>query len=150
MAKSKKGYNKPIRNRGEDVGEAPGGPYSYKPEDQYRDESQERFIMRKEVRNVTNEMYRDEQRRDERAFQRAKAIGQEFYAGLDPRRRQEVADSGMIQEDHTQMANLPRQARHFEYPQAGYYSTPYIDSTVRGIESDRDDNNYDMRRYRSK
>jgi len=150
MAKVKKerDFNKPIRNRGEDIGEAAGGPYDFRPQNQYLDESQERFIMRKEVRNVTNEMYRDEQRRDERAFQRLKEIGQEFYAGLDPRRRQEVADSGMIQEDHTQMANLPRQARHFEYPKSEYYSTPYIADSLRGIELDRDDDGYNMRRYR--
>jgi hypothetical protein len=147
MAK-KNGYNKQIRNRGEDIGLSSGGPYDYRPENQFDDKSQERFIMRREVRNVTNEMFREAQRRDERAFERLKAISGEFYAGLDPRRRQEVADSGMIQEDHTQMANLPRQARHFEYPKAGYYSTPYIADSLRGIDNQSDDDGYPTVRFR--
>lgn len=152
MAKRKdprvnEGFNRAVRNRGEDIGRAPGGPYDYRPEDQYEDRSQERFLERKEVRSITNEMYRDAQRRDERAFERLKAISGEFYAGLDPRRRQEVADSGMIQEDHTQMANLPRQARHMEYPKAVYYTTPYIDDSLRGTTDRPDDNGYSMKRF---
>jgi len=46
----------------------------------------------------------------------------------DPRRRQELADGGMVREDQAAMANLPRQAVHHEYPRLGYYSSPYIDS----------------------
>lgn len=49
----------------------------------------------------------------------------------DPRRRQELADGGMVREDERAMANLPRQAIHHEYPRLGYYSTPYIDSLGR-------------------
>jgi len=147
--RKKDGYNKQIRNRGEDIGVAPGGPYDYKMENQYEDRSQERFIMRREIRNTTNEMFRDEQRRDERAFERLRAIGGEFYAGLDPRRRQEVADSGMIQEDHTQMANLPRMARHFEYPRSEYYSTPYVPDMLRGTSDESDDDGYTMKRFKN-
>jgi len=148
MAK-KNGYNKPIRNRGEDVGEAAGGPYDYRMENQFQDRSQERFIDRREIRGTTDEMFRDAQRRDERSFERIRAISGEFYAGLDPRRRQEVADSGMIQEDHTQMANLPRMARHFEYPRSEYYSTPYLDDTRRGTTDIPDDDGYSMARYKN-
>lgn len=35
---------------------------------------------------------------------------------IDPRRMQEYRDGGMIHEDHTAMANLPRMAQHHEYP----------------------------------
>lgn len=125
MAK-KDGFKKAIRNRGEDIGEArPLAPYDYQT-------GKTRAIDRPEVRQTFDEMYRDQQRRDERAMQRLRAIGQEFYAGVDPRRKQEVADAGMIREDHNAMANLPTQARHYEYTKAGYYTTPYIDSLLRG------------------
>ncbi len=40
-----------------------------------------------------------------------------FYDHIDPRRRQEMADSRMIQEDHRQVANLPREFIHQEYNQ---------------------------------
>lgn len=40
-----------------------------------------------------------------------------FYDHIDPRRRQEKSDSRMIQEDHRQVANLPREFIHQEYNQ---------------------------------
>lgn len=39
-----------------------------------------------------------------------------FYAEVDPRRRVDLADGGMVREDRAAMANLPRQAIHCEYP----------------------------------
>ncbi len=143
MAKeNKKGFKRPIRNRGEDVGYdlPPRFGYDYMTADQYEDRSQERAIRRHEVRSTYNTMYRDAQQRDQRAFARVRDVESEFWAGIDPRRRQEVADGGLVQEDHTQIANLPRQAIHHEYPQAGYYSTPYIDDTLRGEDPELDDN----------
>ena len=61
---------------------------------------------------------------------RIKNMQNAFYAGLDPRRRKEVADSGMIQEDHRAMSNLPENFTHTEYPtrKTAFYSDPYIDS----------------------
>lgn len=50
-----------------------------------------------------------------------------FYAGLDPRRRQEMSDGGMVQEDPDGMANLSEKFIHKEYPRVGYYNNPYID-----------------------
>jgi hypothetical protein len=45
-----------------------------------------------------------------------------FYNNVDPRRKQELADSRMIQEDHKAMANLSDKAIHkqfnaWEYPE---------------------------------
>ncbi len=34
---------------------------------------------------------------------------------IDPRRMQEYKDGGMIYEDHSAIANLPRKAQHHEY-----------------------------------
>lgn len=38
-----------------------------------------------------------------------------FYGQIDPRRKQEVADSRMIQEDHNAMANLSPRAINREF-----------------------------------
>ena len=137
----KKGFAKPIRNRGEDINEpARNMSYDYMPQDQYQDRSQERSIKRHEVRSVYDAMYQLEQRRDQRAFNRVTDASNEFYAGIDPRRRQEIGDGGMVREDHAKMANLSQQAIHCEYPKAGYYATPYIDSMLRGVDPENDDN----------
>lgn len=50
---------------------------------------------------------------------------------VDPRRRQELADGGMVREDRRAIANLPERASHYEYPRLGYYSNPYIDSITK-------------------
>ena len=133
------GYNSPIRNRGENVGEASRDinvPYDYNPN--YT--SEERPIRRREIRDIYSEMYQDEQRRDQRALDRILDARSEFFAGIDPRRRQEAADAGMIQEDHNAIANLSGTPIHREYPKAGYYSTQYLDDIMRGGKLFGDDN----------
>jgi|SRR6266850_2814374 len=100
---------------------------------------QERAIRRHEARDVYPEIYKLSQKRDQRAFARPRDLEGEFFAGLDPRRRQELADGGMVQEDHRAMANLPREEIHHEYPQAGYYFTPFIDASHRGVDQMGDD-----------
>ena len=62
-------------------------------------------------------------------FERVMSEASDLYAGIDPRRRREVADSGMVQEDHTKIANLPSRPIHTEYKRFGFYSTPYIDDS---------------------
>lgn len=94
---------------------------------------QERAIKRHESREKYADLYRLSEKRDQRAFARTTDMENEFYAGIDPRRRQELSDGGIVNEDMNAMANLPVQAVHHEYPQAGYYSTPYLDATMRGI-----------------
>jgi hypothetical protein len=69
---------------------------------------------------------------DARALARVADPASDWFAGLDPRRRQEVADSGMIRPDMKEMANCPRQAIHHEWPKIWYYQNPYIDDTVVG------------------
>ena len=105
----KEGYKKAIRNRGEDIGYPmpPAQGYDYMPEDQYSDRSQQRAIRRHEVRNRYVQMYDLEQERSQRAFDRVRDMENEFFAGVDPRRRRELADGGMVREDHVAMANLP-------------------------------------------
>ena len=143
MAKKKSpksnGFNSPIRNRGEDVGQATRDiniPYDYSPDFT----ATERAIHRKKIREVYAQMYRNEQERDQRSLDRVMDARNEFYAGIDPRRRQEVADSGMVQEDHRAIANLSPVPVHREFPKAGYYSTQYLDDIMRGAKLFDDDN----------
>ncbi len=82
----------------------------------------EQLFMQEKVR-------KDADRRNEIAMQRLRDIGYMFYAGTDYRRRQELADGNMIQEDHNAMANLPMQSRHYEYKKAHYYSNPFFDNS---------------------
>jgi len=139
-----------VTNRGEDRSEPRQNMnYDYMPESQYDSRSQERAIRRFEARDHYREIYDLEQRRDQRDFERTKEMENEFYAGVDPRRRGELADGGMVREDHKAMANLPRQAIHCEYPQAGFYETPYLDALVRGIDESPDDDGTFHSRYQN-
>jgi len=137
------------RNRGEDIGTPQSREmYDYRPSNQYLDKSQERAITRHEIREEYANVYQLEQERNQRAFERTKELRNEFFGGIDPRRRSEIADGGMVREDHLAMSNLPRQAIHCEYPQAPFYKTPYLDDTVRGYDSRLDDDGSSMRRRR--
>lgn len=51
-----------------------------------------------------------------------------FYTGIDPRRRQEMADSHMVAEDNQAMANLSERAIHREYPRISWYTNPFLDA----------------------
>lgn len=96
----------------------------------------QRSAKRDEVRADYSVFEQDRDRNVAYAYERARQIGGEFGGGLDPRRRQEVADGGLIREDLTAMANLPRMAQHHEFPANGYYMTPYLDDTR--IEGEQD------------
>lgn len=54
-----------------------------------------------------------------------RALSAAFFAQVDPRRRPDLADGGMVREDRAAMANLPRQAIHCEYPAPGFKPTRY-------------------------
>ena len=43
------------------------------------------------------------------------SMSMSFYENVDPRRRQELTDARMIQEDHTAMANAPTRFIHEEF-----------------------------------
>lgn len=73
------------------------------------------------------EVFRDELRREDMKLTRIRYPEDT----CDPRRRQELADGGMVREDRNAMANLSNRAIHHEYPRLQYYSSPYIDSLAR-------------------
>jgi len=62
----------------------------------------------------------------------------EFYAGMDARRRQEIEDMGMIHEDHRAIANLPQEVMIRPYPLTGPYNPEGLDDTIRGVDMQMD------------
>jgi hypothetical protein len=73
-----------------------------------------------------------------RALYRSRGIAGEYYAGAEPRRRQEMADAGMIHEDQRQVANLPQDVKYSPYPVNGPYLPEGIDDTLRGVDAQMD------------
>lgn len=75
----------------------------------------------------------------DRAMYRHKGVmGPEYYAGVDPRRRQEMRDAGMIQEDHKAVANLPQNVIMRPYGDAGGYLPEDLDDTISGVNRQMD------------
>lgn len=65
----------------------------------------------------------------------------EYYAGVDPRRTQEMEDAGMIKMDMHAIANLPQDVQIKPYAYDGPYLPEGLDDTIRGVDHqiDRDD-----------
>lgn len=80
-----------------------------------------------------------ENRSDERAsYRHFRAMGHEHYAGMEPRRRQELEDAGYIHEDHNAIANLPQHVIMKPYPMTGTYLPEGLDDTIRGVDHQMD------------
>lgn len=97
-------------------------------------------VSRRTVRQREKSMFDEELRHDLEHFAASRdprtsfvhSMRDAIYLGIDPRRRQEVADAGMIQEDPRAVANLPYEPIHEEYPCYRFYSSPYnTDATER-------------------
>lgn len=58
---------------------------------------------------------------------------QGHYAGMEPRRRQEMEDAGMIHEDHSAVANLPQNVMMKPWPGKEGYLPEVEDDTIRGV-----------------
>lgn len=65
---------------------------------------------------------------------RSRAIRGEYYAGAEPRRRQEMADAGMIHEDPREVANLPQNVVMNYYPKDSGYLPENLDDTLHGVD----------------
>lgn len=55
------------------------------------------------------------------------------YEGHSDRRRQEMADSGMIHENHAAIANLPQEVMIKPWPDGGSYMPEHLDDTIHGV-----------------
>jgi hypothetical protein len=73
-------------------------------------------------------------RQGERSMHRMGSARGEYYAGAEPRRRQEMADAGMIHEDPRAVANLPQNVMMNYYPKDTGYTPENLDDTLMGIE----------------
>lgn len=77
---------------------------------------------RPSVRSKYEQLQKEERRLDEIYTARQRAIAGE--GGVDPRRRIEFAEGGMVQEDPRAMANLPETPIHTEFPRVNpFYNT---------------------------
>jgi hypothetical protein len=124
MAKAQKFRNsaRPCTSCNNYINESPIR-YTYSPDF----EASERPVNRKDIKDIYQELNWKLQRHDERAMKRVRDMHSSFFAGLDPRRKQEVAEAGMIQEDDRQVANLPQDFINREYSDSYFYTTPYLD-----------------------
>lgn len=108
-------------------------------------EGRQSHMMSKEY-NHRPDRFNDEHHKDKdmhRLMERAnyRMLGAEYYAGMDPRRRQELEDAGMLHEDHNQVANLPQQVIMKPYPKVGGYSPEDLNDTEEGIRKQLDYDN---------
>ena len=81
-----------------------------------------------------------------RSFRARSGDAEGFYAGMEPRRRQEMEDAGYIHEDHSQIANLPQGVIMKPYPHTGPYLPEGLEDSIRGIDHQMD---YDDKQRRS-
>ena len=93
-------------------------------------EGRQRALNRPEVRSISGDVTGKLEEYDRRELSRVRDIRSSFFAGLDPRRRQEAADAGMVQEDDRAVANLSPNFINREYPREGFYCTQYLDDTI--------------------
>lgn len=85
--------------------------------------------------------------REERAHYR-KMGGPEYYSGMEPRRRQEMRDAGMLHEDPRAVANLPQDVKYYPYPKAYGYLPEELDDTLRGVDRQMElDHSQTMRHF---
>lgn len=96
----------------------------------------ERAIRRVEQDDRYHGMNQKEILRDDLTYKRIRGMMSEFYQGIDPRRREEIADGGIVQEDPKAMANLSEQFIHREVPRFSFWSTPYNDDIMQGDENE--------------
>lgn len=57
-----------------------------------------------------------------------------YYSGEADRRRMEMHDAGMINEDHSAVANLPQGVVMRPYAKNGNYLPEVLDDTIRGVD----------------
>lgn len=110
---------------------------------------EERYVSHE--RNLHNDSDRNDrapERVGERQYEYRMNGGAEYYAGMEPRRRQEMRDAGMITEDHRAIANMPQEVRYHAYPRVYGYLPEDLDDTLRGVDRQMDlDNDRKMRHY---
>lgn len=93
-----------------------------------------------------NDEHKHQKDHAERGMYRHGLTGAEQYAGMEPRRRQELEDASMIHEDHMAIANLPQNVMIKPYPRTGPYMPEMLEDTISGVDAQMD---YDDKQRRS-
>lgn len=89
-----------------------------------------RAISRNEILDTYKNYGIKQNLKNDFSYDNAEEMYSTFYAGIDPRRKVEMADGAMVKEDRTAMANCSPTGYQKEYPRAGYYTNPYIQDSV--------------------
>ncbi len=101
--------------------------------------------------NHSKDHFNDEKRSEKdslpRGMYRGPLTSAELYAGMEPRRRQELEDSGMIHEDHRAIANLPQEVMIKPYPAVGPYLPEVLNDDVSGVDAQMDYDDAQRRRH---
>src|SRR5690349_20121454 len=82
---------------------------------------------RSEARFEYGRVQQENQQLQRTVEKREQDIGSYYWHGIDPRRKQEYADGGMVAEDRNAMANLSEQGYQAQYPKVAFYGSPNID-----------------------
>jgi hypothetical protein len=96
-----------------------------------KNRSRGRAISRNEMLREFDVMKGKEDMYSNARFASVESPMSSFYGGIDPRRRVEMAEAGMVREDHGSIANLSERFVHQEYDANEYTTTPYLDEVVR-------------------
>lgn len=89
-----------------------------------------------------NDSHQNAQDDDRPLYNDFRLYGNEFYAGMEPRRRQEMQDAGYIREDNDAVANLPQGVIMRPYAKTGPYMPEGLDDSIDGVDNQmyQDDN----------
>jgi hypothetical protein len=90
-----------------------------------------RAKTRKEIRDVYSNYEIKRDMANQMSFDTYKEAYSSFYAGIDPRRKVEMADAGMIEEDQGAMSNLPKEGYQRTYPRTGFSFNPFVDDSTK-------------------
>lgn len=71
-------------------------------------------------------------------------MAEDGYYKMDPRRRRELEDSGMIHEDHYAPSNLPQQVMHKYWGGGDYGLNVRLDDTDYGVDRQKEADNRKM------
>ncbi len=93
-----------------------------------------------------NDEHKHQKDHGERGMYRHGLTHAENYAGMEPRRRQELEDASMIHEDHSAIANMPQHVMIKPYPRTGPYMPEMLEDTIGGVDAQMD---YDDKQRRS-
>jgi len=63
----------------------------------------------------------------------------ETYSGYDARKRREIEDGNMINENHSEIANMPQEVRYHDWPASPIGTRYYLNDDIRGIDNQMKD-----------